>query len=76
MLKPTNYYSLGSDEQKSVISKFYNEFRKVPDSKIAEVARKHNLVTEDIYNDPTLLRDIVFEIAFDLPEIEREFFPE
>ena len=76
MLKPTNYYELTPDEQKSVISKFYNEFRKVPDSKIAEVARQHSLVTEDIYNDPTLLRDIVFEIAFDLPEIEREFFPE
>ena len=75
-MKPTNYLDLTESEQRGIIRAFWDRFNEIPYSIIEKVARKHKLVNDVIYTNPSLVRDLVTESAFDLPEIAKEILAE
>ena len=75
-MKPQNYISLSADEQRGIIRDFWNRFNEIPYSIIENIAKKHKLVNDVIYSEPTLVRELVTETAFDLPEIAEEILAE
>jgi len=75
-MKPQNYISLSPDEQRDIVRNFWNRFDEIPYTIIENIARKHTLVNDVIYIQPTLVRELVTEIAFDRPEIAEEIFAE
>jgi hypothetical protein len=75
-MKPQNYLNLSADEQRGVIRDFWNRFNEIPYSIIENIARKHTLVNDVIYSEPSLVRELVTEYAFDIPEIAEEILTE
>jgi hypothetical protein len=73
MLTPTNYSALSPAEQNANYTASYRKFLDVPYEKVERISRKFELVSEDVYEVPELVRDLVFEALRDIPEVASEF---